>query len=610
MSSSFPRRSLVALLRWAAWLCVANAGLMAVIGVRYLMFFDLPQGAVAVFYVVTAYVGHFAMLAFIPMLVILPLALLMPRSRVPIAVTIVLGSASLAFVLMDTLVFAENRFHLNPLTVALFEWTTWVFVAVYFLMFLVLESLIAQWIWRRAGVAGGLRRGWFVAAALSASLLVSHAVHAWADANYYAPITSFSRYLPVYVPITAKRFMRKHGLVDLEQSRRRQLLDELGEVSGSDLNYPLHPLRCTPSAQLPNVLLIVVDALRHDLIEPDAMPHLAAFAQDAWRFERHYSGGNSSRMGMFSLFYGLPSTYWHAFQVVKRSPVLIDEFMRNGYHPVILSASSLARPSALDRTAFANIAHLDEPPDADTQPPRQRDADIARAWLDFTARERIEEPFLGFLLFDSAQSSDPPEGYSWDPGGVMMARGIAAGSERGERFGPYAQAVHAIDERLGAVLDDLRERGLDENTLVIVTSDHGEEFDDTGLGYFGHGSNFSDAQVRAPLLMRWPGKDPQTITRRTSHADLAPTLLSELFGCGNPPADYSSGRSLFSAGEWPWLIVGSYHNHAVIEPERTTVTYPLGYFEVLGPDYRPLEKASINPAVIQAALEEMSRFYQ
>ena len=56
--------------------------------------------------------------------------------------------------------------------------------------------------------------------------------------------------------------------------------------------------------------------------------------------------------------------------------------------------------------------------------------------------------------------------------------------------------------------------------------------------------------------------------------------------------------------------MGSYHNHAVVEPERITVTYPLGYFEVLGPDYRPMEEARVNPPAIQAALEEMGRFYR
>ena len=70
--------------------------------------------------------------------------------------------------------------------------------------------------------------------------------------------------------------------------------------------------------------------------------------------------------------------------------------------------------------------------------------------------------------------------------------------------------------------------------MVIVTSDHGMEFDEDGLGFKGHGTAYSDYQMHTPLVLRWPGRPPGRVARRTSHNDVAPTLLTELFGCTNP----------------------------------------------------------------------------
>jgi membrane-anchored protein YejM (alkaline phosphatase superfamily) len=110
-----------------------------------------------------------------------------------------------------------------------------------------------------------------------------------------------------------------------------------------------------PDAQL---LLIVVDAMRADVLAPDAAPRLAEFAQGAIRFDAHYSGGNASRAGMTPLFYGLPATYWDAFAGIARPPVLMDLFRANGYQLGLFVATPVYRAVGLDRTALARIPNL------------------------------------------------------------------------------------------------------------------------------------------------------------------------------------------------------------------------------------------------------------
>jgi uncharacterized protein len=116
---------------------------------------------------------------------------------------------------------------------------------------------------------------------------------------------------------------------------------------------------------------------------------------------------------------------------------------------------------------------------------------------------------------------------------------------------------------LRGVLDDLERRKLLDRTVIVVTSDHGMEFDENGLGFAGHNTAYSELQLHTPLLVRWPGRSPGRVSRRTSHFDMAPTLLSGVFGCTNPPSDYASGQDLFDGRPWEWLIAASHRSFAL-----------------------------------------------
>jgi membrane-anchored protein YejM (alkaline phosphatase superfamily) len=111
-------------------------------------------------------------------------------------------------------------------------------------------------------------------------------------------------------------------------------------------------------------------------------------------------------------------------------------------------------------------------------------------------------------------------------------------------------------------------------------------------------------------MIRWPGREPRAYTHRSSHLDLPATLLEEILGCRNDPADYGVGRNLFDGKSWEWMIAGSYHSFAIVEPERIVVSTPGGLAQVLGPDYREAEGVRLDPARIEQAIAEMRRFYR
>src|SRR5262249_38001317 len=122
-----------------------------------------------------------------------------------------------------------------------------------------------------------------------------------------------------------------------------------------------------------------------------------------------------------------------------------------------------------------------------------------------------------------------------------------------------------------------------------------------GRGFRGHGPVLDELQMRTPMVIRWPGRPPARITHRTSHNDLAPTLVTELFGCANPPSDYASGHSLFSGVAWDWLIGAGYEDFAVIEPDRVTVVLGSGY-EIRDNSYRLIPHPHL-PSRPQAACD-------
>jgi len=449
--------------------------------------------------------------------------------------------------------------------------------------------------------------GRMLAALVAVCLVISQGIYAWADASYFVPVTSMAQQLPVQRGFTAKKLLVKYGLVDISKSRERQLAKRmtggLEQAGSAELDYPLAPLQCSVQKPL-NLLIILVDAMRGDMLEAGLTPNLDQYAErHASRFLNHMSGGNSSRMGAFSLFYGLPPGYFNSFEALQKPPVLMDQLMADGYQLGLFSSSNMYRPVTLDRTAFANVPNLrieTKPADA---PAWQRDRIMTDDWFVWLDQRDPDQPFMGFLFYDAVNDKTYPPEYEGrvkvDPDDPMP-----------EAFANYKTSVMFDDELIGQVLDDLEERGLARNTVVLVSADHGEEFDENDDGVKGHGSGYSRQQLGVPMLLAWPGIEHRKVEHRTSHYDIAPTLMRRLLGCSNDYSDYSSGRDLYDGPQWDWLIAGSYYNYAVLEPGQVTVTFPNGTYEVRDDHYRLLDDPQFNSEVMEAVMRENTRFHK
>ena len=285
--------------------------------------------------------------------------------------------------------------------------------------------------------------------------------------------------------------------------------------------------------------------------------------------------------------------------------------MSLGYQPQILSSATLVSP-AFDRTVFAGV------PDIRLRTPGKsmadKDRQITDDWLAFTAaRDDAAGPFFGFIFYSAVHAYGPPDDYPrFEPYWEKINH-----LELSESFDPepyrnvYRTAAHYVDSQIGRVLEDLQQRGLLDSTVVMISSDHGEEFNDNGMGFWGHGSNFSDVQLHVPMIVHWPQRERQNIRYRTTHNDVPVTFMQEALGCAETPAEhYAVGQSMFDPAPRDLLIAGSYANYAAVLEEHIVVSYPGGSHDVLDKKLRKASEAVLQPEISRRILTQLSRFYR
>ncbi|MFC1832371.1 sulfatase-like hydrolase/transferase [Thermodesulfobacteriota bacterium] len=116
----------------------------------------------------------------------------------------------------------------------------------------------------------------------------------------------------------------------------------------------------------------------------------------------------------------------------------------------------------------------------------------------------------------------------------------------------YYALVEEMDAMIGRILDKLEKTGLDDNTLVIYCSDHGDQLGERGLWWK---QTFYEESVKVPLIMAWPGVLPEGESRNqvVNLVDLAATILE---ACKAPSLPDSDGRSFLEVAHdpsRPWL---------------------------------------------------------
>ncbi len=544
----------------------------------------------------------------------------------PLVATILVGVTGLTHVLLfsDHMIFSMYGFHINGFVVDLVmtpggveslgaSLSTQLTATAVVLALFGLQAFCLFWLTPRFEVlTRGLRRvkwRWLLLAVLG--LTISERVaYAYSAAVNYRPIVFASERYPLYLPLTSRK-LTKRIPIDKSGGAGKSI-----EMKVGALKYPLAPLDIEPPARPPNIVWLVAESLRFDMLDPKIMPKLWNFSEQAMRLEKHYSGGNLTQMGVFSMFYGLYSTYWFPMLDSRRSPLLMDVLQKENYQFGLYTSQRFTFP-AFDKTIFVNMKPADMHERSGGAEPWKRDQINIGEMLDFIDQRDKNRPFMSYMFFESTHAN-----YTFPPDSVIaepylddlnyLTTDFTA--EIGQIKNRYINAAHHVDQQIGRVIEHLREKNLLDNTVVIVLGDHGEEFMERVR--WGHSAEFNRFQTSTPAVVWVPGQQPRVVTDITSHLDIPATLMP-LLGVRNPPADYSLGFNLLDANyRRDYAVAGDWNRIAYIGNDLK-VSFPVNATgavknEVTDGDDHPLEnvaeaKASIRPVMVEM-MKNLGRF--
>ncbi|MGF1723394.1 DUF3413 domain-containing protein [Photobacterium nomapromontoriensis] len=598
------------LISWGHWFSFFNIIAAMLLGTRYIIFSEWPDSFLGQLYLALSWVGHFGFLVFgFYILILFPASFLIPSQRLMRLFGVLVGTIGLTALLLDTHAYESLDLHLSPLVWDLLlsgERTElnarWQYLFVTVPVIFLLQLLLSEWLWRKLRKLTRKHVGVPIAMVFGACFIGSHLMYIWADATLYRPITAQRSNFPLSYPMTAKSFMEKHGLLDRQEYTER--LNAQGIDSSEAIHYPLEKMVFNDPGTGQNLLIIMVDGLRSDMVDPETMPYLSAFARQNVDFSNHYSSSNDNTAGVFGLFYGLPTSYINSVRSAGTRPLLINTLEKRGYQFGLFSGHDLNDEPIYSEAIFHDLL----PPE--TNKPHS-DASALAGWETWLNTQDASAPWFSYLELTSLESFEEGGDYQPKFKPSLGSTNVIGQNTHVLMKNSYRNAAYHIDEQLITIFDELVKKKMMDNTIVIITANHGTEFNETGTNSWGSNSNYSQYQLKVPMIIHWPDSIASTTDRLTSHLDVVPTLMESLLSSTTPTSAYSSGTSLFNqVAKRRWILAGNEDDIVMIQPKSTIVVDKYGNYRVFDQNYKRQHSVKPKLSTLMQAMHEMKRFNQ
>jgi arylsulfatase A-like enzyme len=366
----------------------------------------------------------------------------------------------------------------------------------------------------------------------------------------------------------------------------------------------------------PNVVLVTMDTVRADHVSlygyaRNTTPNLAALAESATVYSHPVAASNQTLTSHASIFTGVYGSWNSArsdtnFPISQQYPTMAELLRAQGYATGAFAANSARL------TPYFGINRgfeVFEAPDAiDALAPEKnyclrhgarevldlffdtrefdllftRSEQINRAafrWLD-RARSAGQPFFLFLNYMDAHDPYIPPApfkslfaGYDrsldrvhleavGENGKIARERGLA------HLISQYDGGIAYEDSQIGVVIHGLKDRGLYDNTLIVITGDHGEGLGEHGV--WGHGVTTFENVVYVPLLVKYPRQtEARRLDESAGHVDILPTVLDVT---GVPSPRLLQGRSLRSSEASRMLLSESFPSTSRVIGRRQDYT--------------------------------------
>ncbi|QDG50634.1 hypothetical protein FIV42_07780 [Persicimonas caeni] len=288
-----------------------------------------------------------------------------------------------------------------------------------------------------------------------------------------------------------------------------------------------------------NLVFILVDTLRQDHMgyagyERDTTPNIDKIVDESVAFMDAYAPSPHTPRSIPPLFFSrYPSRMtwrgasWNYPEILPENLSMFEVLDEQGYFGIGMTSHFYFEADQGIRQGFdewdnsgsGTIAESNDDIAAPriwkkTEPTIER---LAKQW------KENEEPFTLFVhLFEPHARWIHHDEYSFGKGGKTA---------RERHINNYDSEIAYVDAYVGRIVDKLKEQGLYDDSVLVITSDHGEGFNEHG--YFFHGQTLYNEIINVPLIIRVPGWHNRKVEGPVSLVDVAPTLL-ELFGVTIP----------------------------------------------------------------------------
>jgi Sulfatase len=380
-----------------------------------------------------------------------------------------------------------------------------------------------------------IRSYWIVALACIVPLAASVPVAAWVSMR--TMLDRYAVYNPSFRVAESVLGNNGQGISSFDKYLRANTGLTDVKVAPIDLDFvsnPGAPPGPPPSpGPLPSIFLFVIDSLRPDYLAPynsevRFTPRVAEFAAESVVFTNAITRYGGTGLSVPAI--------WAGSAIIHKQYVM-------PFHPMntlekLLDANPYKRLIGLDSIMSQLLRSA----------PDLEELDRGRPVMDYEFCRTLGE------LESKLPSKPGPPVFAYTlPQDIHMSklpRSVESGEEYRSFHAPYATKVHAIDACFGRFIDALKSKRLYDDSLIVLTADHGEMLGEDGR--FGHSYHLFPQVVRVPLIIHLPSWlarnasiDPDAVSLTT---DISPTMYSAL---GYKPAgsNYLAGRSLIATDE-------------------------------------------------------------
>lgn len=312
------RKQITEQVSWGHWFALANILIAIAISSIYIFSTPITTTPISLIYMFTMWIGHISFIAFLGFIIlILPLCYQLTNLNVLRAGSACVAAIALALLAFDALVYNQTGFHLSfssaellrtetRVQVNAFGWLQWFYLGLLFIVWFMLQLVIANAIYKRLKRFQRLRFTPYMTTAFVVCFIASHGIHVWADARLYTPILKQDNMFPLSYPATAKTLMARYGLLDLEI---REQQEELQYQVGSGFLYPPQPVYCSVKNDVKLVLLANLDGTVQTI--PEGLT----------RNDFHLVTSTDITTNSQQIKYAMPS---NMVEMISVAPVLLD----------------------------------------------------------------------------------------------------------------------------------------------------------------------------------------------------------------------------------------------------------------------------------------------